>query len=220
MQISRFKNVFWDSANSKWRAIVTMVGAKHHIGRFLSEEDANAAVCKFKEENGLRESYFELPSIAESFQYRDGNLISLHNTSQYIAGDVVGCLNKSDGYVSIRHNGKLHQAHRVIWELHYGGIANGLQIDHVNHIRSDNRIENLRLVSSTGNARNHSLQSNNKTGIPGVKAGPCASYLVNIGHQGRQIHIGSFSDFFEACCARKSAEAQHGYHQNHGRAAS
>lgn len=43
-------------------------------------------------------------------------------------------------------------AHRAIWFLHFGRWPND-EIDHINHIRTDNRIENLRDVSHSENAR-------------------------------------------------------------------
>lgn len=44
--------------------------------------------------------------------------------------------------------------HRFIWEAFNGEIPEGMEIDHINTNRSDNRLENLRLVSSSENKRN------------------------------------------------------------------
>ena len=55
-------------------------------------------------------------------------------------------------------NGKRQQktskAHRVIWQSFNGTIPNGLQIDHINGKRDDNRICNLRLATAAQNQRN------------------------------------------------------------------
>jgi len=42
-------------------------------------------------------------------------------------------------------------AHRVIWESQHGPIPDGLQINHMNGVKTDNRIENLELVTPSGN---------------------------------------------------------------------
>lgn len=61
----------------------------------------------------------------------------------------------ADGYV--RLGGKRRQAyqyaHRLIWELANGPIPSGLQIDHVNGRKTDNRLRNLDLVTQSENVR-------------------------------------------------------------------
>jgi len=42
--------------------------------------------------------------------------------------------------------------HRCVWEAHKGPIPKGLEINHINGVRNDNRIENLELVTKSGNA--------------------------------------------------------------------
>ena len=44
--------------------------------------------------------------------------------------------------------------HRVIWIACRGDIPEGLEVDHINGIRTDNRIANLRLVTAVGNKAN------------------------------------------------------------------
>lgn len=51
---------------------------------------------------------------------------------------------------------RLAMAHRVIWIAEYGLIPDRLQVNHINARRWDNRLENLELVSPTGNVR-HAL---------------------------------------------------------------
>ena len=59
----------------------------------------------------------------------------------------------SSGYVHIRISGQLYKAHRVAW-CYVHGYWPAEQIDHVNQVRHDNRIENLRLATPSENSRN------------------------------------------------------------------
>lgn len=45
------------------------------------------------------------------------------------------------------------KVHRIIWKLHHGDIPRGYEIDHINMDKSDNRIENLRLLTHRNNIR-------------------------------------------------------------------
>lgn len=72
-------------------------------------------------------------------------------------------------------------------------------------------------MTRQGNSRNMRLFSTNKTGITGVywyKKG--LKWQVRIRVDGYLHHLGYYHDFFEACCARKSAEIKYGFHKNHG----
>lgn len=60
----------------------------------------------------------------------------------------------SNGYVQMRTKISQNYVHRIIWETFYGEIPEGYQIDHINTIRDDNRLENLRLVSCKENHNN------------------------------------------------------------------
>ncbi|HEX3141362.1 MAG TPA: hypothetical protein VHQ87_14975, partial [Rhizobacter sp.] len=66
--------------------------------------------------------------------------------------------------------------------------------------------ENCRWATRTVQARN--IQVRNKFGISGVYV-INGKYTVKIRARGRTIHAGVTSDFFEACCLRKSAENRH-----------
>ncbi len=120
------------------------------------------------------------------------------------------------GYIYITVNGKVYQAHRIAYLLYYGKNPN--QIDHINHNRIDNRIVNLRNANHKINAMNRTRQSNNTSGVSGVVFQKINSkWAARITHNNIFRYLGVFDDWFEAVCARKSAEHRYGFHMNHGK---
>ena len=75
---------------------------------------------------------------------------------------------KTSGYWTINVRtpwGRKHlQVHRVIWELAYGPIPDGMEIDHIDRNPSNNRLSNLRLVTHSENNQNKGQMSTNTTG--------------------------------------------------------
>lgn len=59
-----------------------------------------------------------------------------------------------NGYVRYNLKGKLYSAHRLVYETFVGSIPQGMVIDHINGIKDDNRLENLRCISQSENAIN------------------------------------------------------------------
>jgi hypothetical protein len=60
------------------------------------------------------------------------------------------------GYVRCHFNGKGYRKHRIIAIQFIPNPDNLPQVDHINHIKSDNRIENLRWISGSDNTKNKS----------------------------------------------------------------
>ena len=60
----------------------------------------------------------------------------------------------AQGYIALTTKIGLRRAHRVIWETLVGEIPECMQIDHINTIRTDNRLENLRIVTPKENSNN------------------------------------------------------------------
>ena len=92
-------------------------------------------------------------------------------------------------------------------------------IDHINGITDDNRISNLRDVSQSDNMRNMTTPCRNTSGRIGVYwfARDC-KWQAQIRADGKTKHLGYFDDINDAIAARKAAEIEYGYHENHGRA--
>ena len=89
------------------------------------------------------------------------NIVKAHT------GDAVGGLTRS-GYYRLNVNGRNFLCHRIIWEIHFGKVESGTVLDHVNGVRSDNRIANLRCIDNKVNCRNGGMRSTNKSTATGV----------------------------------------------------
>ena len=70
------------------------------------------------------------------------------------------------GYWQVRLLGERFVQHRIIWELHFGPIPEGMVIDHIDRDKSNNRIENLRCTSQSSNMTNQPQR--NSSGYKGV----------------------------------------------------
>lgn len=68
----------------------------------------------------------------------------------------------SHGYILINVGGRVYKAHRLAWVYVYGTLNDSDILDHINGIRSDNRITNLRIVSHRTNCGNKEANRNGK----------------------------------------------------------
>lgn len=129
-------------------------------------------------------------------------------------GDVMG-KNWCVGYVRVSLLCERYSAHRLAFLYMEGRWPKS--IDHINHIRTDNRWINLREVDQAENTKNIKLSSRNKSGVTGISWDRrCKKWFACLRTGGKTKYLGVFSDKFEAICARKSADNKYGFHSNHG----
>lgn len=151
------------------------------------------------------------------FEYKDGELFwKVHRYARKV-GTRAGSKH-SGGYWQVPFKGTVLLAHRIIYEMFNGPIPPGMTIDHINRVKTDNRIANLRLVSNVVNHRNMPRNTNNTSGVTGVIWDKVhGKWIAQIGVNGVMERIGSFADKEEAITARKDAEAKYCFHENHGK---
>lgn len=125
------------------------------------------------------------------------------------AGDVAGAVNDR-GYRIICCDGEFHRAHRLAWFLSHGRWPDG-DIDHINGIRDDNRLANLREATRRQNNGNMRCPRHNTSGVKGVwwhKRGK--KWAAGITLPGRRNkHLGLFHSKEEAAAAYLKAAEEH-----------
>lgn len=104
------------------------------------------------------------------------------------------------GYIQVglSKNGKckMFYIHRLV-TLSFLGVSE-LEVDHKNHIRNDNRLENLEYVN---HYENQKRSLSNKKGLPTGVHKVCNRYRAVIGIKYKKIHIGYFDTIDDANCA-------------------
>lgn len=125
-------------------------------------------------------------------------------------GSVAGGVNPF-GHILISIGGKLYMAHRLaIYYIHKYWPEN--EIDHINRDPSDNRIVNLREVSTSCNLRNTGNFSHNRSGVKGVSWSKKSNkWYATIKNNNKQKSLGLYKSKTEAVFARYAGEQALGW---------
>ena len=136
------------------------------------------------------------------FDYRDGALYwRVSRGSNAKKGARAGRLLKT-GYRSIHVTGRKYREHALIFMWHKGFMP--VQIDHINLIKNDNRIENLREASHSQNQMN-TMDRGSESGFRGVRfIEKTGRWAARIYRNGKEIRIGTFGTAQEAYSAYRA----------------
>lgn len=109
----------------------------------------------------------------------------------------IGNLN-TDGYVRLRVNGVNYPAHKVAWYLFYQEWPQK-EIDHIDGVRSNNKISNLRLATRSQNCYNKTSSRNSTSKYKGVSWDSSRNkWITSISVNGRTKHLGRYDSEEEA----------------------
>lgn len=133
--------------------------------------------------------------------------VKTHAQSRIQVGGIAGNASSNE-YVRICINKKYYQAHRLAWLFVYGVFPQS-ELDHINRNKTDNRICNLRIVTTSENQKNTGLRKDNKSGSKGV----CwhkgiQRWVANMRKNGKVIFLGSFKEKNEATRAYQKASLE------------
>ena len=144
-----------------------------------------------------------------------GTVTRLTDGTRHKKGDRVSYIN-TKGYLIAKIKGYPYLLHRIIWVLAYGCWPKN-EIDHINGVRTDNKLGNLREVTGAENQQNRRLSANNTSGCVGVTWNKKHNaWQAQIKANGEYMYLGSFSELDDAIAVREAANKKYKFHPNHG----
>jgi hypothetical protein len=154
--------------------------------------------------------------VKELFDYKeDGTLywkIPLNKSTKI--GDKAGTKNPNDkGYIRVKINGYEYAIHRLIYLWHTG--ESPTVVDHIDHNRQNNRIENLRAATHGHNSWNAVLRQDAKIKVKGVtyRPGKRKPWIAELRVNGKRVlHLSCYT-LDEA--ERAVKEARRAYHKGY-----
>ena len=93
---------------------------------------------------------------------------------------ITGCIDQS-GYKRTKYKGKNSLCHRLIYVWHHGQIPEHYHIDHIDHDRSNNRIENLQALTPYDNFVKKKPRAKRGKIVYKTKKGWSAKITINVG---------------------------------------
>ena len=131
----------------------------------------------------------------------------IHRNSMARMGEVSG-RDDGRGYFYTRINKRLYANHRIIWAMNYWFWPEN-EIDHINGIPGDNRLDNLREATHAENLRNTKIRTDNSSGVKGVYwSKKDQSWYSQIAIGGKITHLGYRKTKEEAIAQRQAAEVR------------
>jgi len=137
--------------------------------------------------------------LHELFDYFDGYLYRKVAVKGYSKGVVIGTT-KPRGYVVAVVDGKMYRVHHLVWMYHHGYFEK--ELDHINRVRDDNRIENLRPCNHSQNLGNTEPRVHKYKGVTFCKQTQKWRAQLN-------GPLGRFNTIEEAAAAYNDAAREH-----------
>lgn len=140
----------------------------------------------------------DVEEVKNVFRIRNGNLERFHAWKYKDTWRTVKNKNNHAGYCNVYFNGKKAMYQNIVWILITGeDIPKGLELDHINGNRIDNRMENLRLVTRRSNSENKVVNRCGKlVGTSFIK--DRNKYVSQLRICGNSVYIGYYDTEIEA----------------------
>lgn len=148
--------------------------------------------------------------------FKNNNASSAKSWNTMYGGKEAGTI-CGKGYRSVAIFAKIYIGHRLIWAIQTGRWPSD-QIDHIDGEKLNNRLNNLREVSSHINSINARMNSANTSGHAGVYLNKRSSmWCAQIKFKGRTYHLGSSKNINDVIALRQAEEKRLGFTERHGK---
>jgi len=157
-------------------------------------------------------------TVRELFYYNPNTGIltnKIQRGSRGKVGIAAGSINMC-GYLKLSINGKFYQNHRIIYLWWHGYTPK--MIDHVDNIKTNNLIDNLRECTISQNGWNSKISSDNTSGVKGVTWHKgVKKWQAQIQFNKKSLYLGVFNNIELAELAVQNKRSEiHGEFCNHG----
>ena len=107
-------------------------------------------------ENNIQETWKDIPGYEGLYKVSNTGKVKSMNYRHSDVPRILATLDNGYGYRRVRlynvnKKYKYYYVHRLVWEAFMGSIPEGLQINHLNENKADNRLENLSLCTAKEN---------------------------------------------------------------------
>ncbi|NTE87241.1 HNH endonuclease [Agrobacterium rubi] len=178
----------------------------------LPDQALLLAILSYDAESGLLTWKERSGELVDAFGFNKGQIAPWNAKHARSAAHTV----LRHGYIGVKVLGVHYMAHRIIWKMMHGVDAD--HIDHINGLKSDNRLINLRNVDATENQHNRKISANNATGHSGVHwCRTTRKYVARIVINNSSRMLGRFPNLKDAIAARRKAECEHNFTSRRGR---
>ena len=107
----------------------------------------------------MKEIWKDVPGLEGKYQVSTyGGVKSLdrmvdrsNGTSAMLKGRILTPTKSKKGYLSVIIGGKSYRVHRLVWETFVGPIQKGMQVNHIDEDKTNNRLDNLNLMTPSEN---------------------------------------------------------------------
>ena len=122
---------------------------------------------------------------------------AISRSNQVRAGTPIKGIN-NNGYIVLQLLGKDFYAHRIAMIMAGVDLKPTDYVDHINNVRTDNRIVNLRIATNSQNAQNSKLRKHNQSGFKGAKLQKNGRYGSRIIVNKKAYWLGTYATAQEA----------------------
>ena len=150
-----------------------------------------------------------LKDLEKAFDYDPATGILINRTT----GNIQNCLDSRGRYIVVSYKNESWQSHRICFKLGNKKDPGYLQVDHKDRVKTNNKLNNLRLKTNSQQQFNTKIRSNNRSGHAGVffdkKGNKWRAYIADPKNKNKKIWLYRGDSKEDAIKERKKAEKKY-----------